>query len=49
MATTLTDAAPMTAETASTARRAKIYRMATPEHLCPFGLRALDLLRREGW
>ncbi len=30
-------------------RHATLYRMATPEHLCPFGLRSLDLLRREGF
>ena len=30
-------------------RHATLYRMATKEHLCPFGLRSLDLLRREGF
>jgi len=29
-------------------KRATIYRMATPEHTCPFGLKSLDLLNREG-
>ena len=29
--------------------RAVIWRMATPEHLCPFGLKALGLLRRQGF
>ena len=27
-------------------RRAVIYRMMTPQHICPSGLKALDLLRR---
>ncbi len=27
---------------------ATIYRMVTPEHICPFGIKAKDLLRREG-
>lgn len=31
------------------ARRAIIYRMATAEHICPFGLKALDLLKRQGF
>ena len=30
-------------------RRATLYRMATDEHVCPFGLKALDLLEREGF
>ena len=34
---------------ARTGRQATLYRMATPEHLCPFGLKALDLLKREGF
>lgn len=34
---------------AATARRAVIYRMATAEHICPFGLKALDLLKRYGF
>ena len=28
---------------------AELYRMATDEHLCPFGLKARDLLKREGY
>lgn len=28
---------------------ARIHRMATPEHLCPWGLKARDLLRRHGY
>jgi glutaredoxin len=30
-------------------RRATLYRMATGHHLCPFGLKARDLLRRRGF
>lgn len=30
-------------------KRAKLYRMATEEHLCPFGLKSKDLLEREGF
>ncbi|MEO5732064.1 MAG: glutaredoxin [Rubrivivax sp.] len=30
-------------------RRATLHRMATPEHLCPFGLKSRDLLRRKGF
>jgi glutaredoxin len=28
---------------------AALYRMVTPEHICPFGLKSRDLLRREGY
>ncbi|MCK7593676.1 MauE/DoxX family redox-associated membrane protein [Pseudomarimonas salicorniae] len=31
------------------AGQATLYRMATPDHLCPFGLKALHLLRRRGY
>jgi glutaredoxin len=30
-------------------RRATLYRMAMPEHLCPWGLKALHLLRAQGY
>ncbi len=30
-------------------RRASLYRMKTDEHICPFGLKAKDLLEREGF
>ena len=30
-------------------RQATIYRMVMPGHVCPFGLKARDLLRREGF
>lgn len=28
---------------------AKIYRMVTPDHLCPWGVKSLDLLKRHGY
>ena len=31
------------------ARTAKLFRMASDEHLCPFGLKSKDLLEREGF
>lgn len=31
------------------AKQAKLYRMVTPEHVCPFGLKSRDLLEREGF
>lgn len=30
-------------------QRAVLYRMALPDHLCPYGLKAKDLLRRRGY
>lgn len=36
----------MAATTHSTAR---VYRMKTPEHMCPFGLKTVDLLERKGF
>ncbi len=41
----LTEATPTTAATP----KAVLWRMATPEHLCPFGLKSRDLLRRQGF
>ena len=32
-----------------TEKRAHLYRMATPDHNCPFGMKTLDLLQREGF
>jgi glutaredoxin len=29
--------------------RATLYRMVLPDHVCPFGLKALDLLTRNGF
>ena len=34
---------------AGQARKAVIYRMLTPQHVCPSGLKALDLLKRHGF
>jgi glutaredoxin len=33
----------------SDAKTATIYRMVMPEHLCPFGLKSVDLLKRKGY
>lgn len=30
-------------------KTATLYRMVTPEHICPFGLKLLDLLQRQGF
>jgi len=30
-------------------KKAKLYRMATDEHVCPFGLKSRDLLERQGF
>jgi len=46
MATITTD---VPGAVAGQARRAVIYRMRTPQHVCPSGLKALDLLRRHGF
>ena len=34
---------------ANVVRQAELYRMATNEHICPFGLKSKDLLRRHGY
>ncbi|MGP3726437.1 Glutaredoxin [[Luteovulum] sphaeroides subsp. megalophilum] len=31
------------------AKTASLYRMVTPEHTCPYGLKSLDLLKRSGY
>lgn len=31
------------------ARQATLYRMVLPDHVCPFGLRALDMLEGNGF
>ena len=31
------------------AQTAELYRKVTPDHLCPFGLKAKDLLERKGY
>ena len=33
----------------STPKHATLYRMVTAEHICPFGLKSLDLLQRQGY
>lgn len=50
MATVTTDAPGAAAgPVAGQARKAVIYRMMLPDHLCPSGLKALDLLKRHGF
>ncbi|HAO02252.1 MAG TPA: glutaredoxin, partial [Halomonas sp.] len=34
---------------ATTHHTAQVYRMKTAEHMCPFGLKAVDLLKRKGY
>lgn len=34
---------------ASSPKTASLHRMVTPEHVCPYGLKALDLLERRGF
>lgn len=50
---TATDATdrPDTARTKSSSagRKASLYRMAMPGHLCPFGLKSLSMLQRKGY
>ena len=31
------------------ARKATLYRMVLPDHICPFGVRALQMLRHAGY
>lgn len=38
-----------TTAVANAAKTAVLYRMVMPDHTCPFGLKARDLLRREGY
>ena len=33
----------------STTKKALIYRMVMPDHTCPWGLKAVDLLKRSGF
>ena len=30
-------------------KKATVYRMVMPDHLCPYGLKTVDLLKREGF
>lgn len=39
----------MNALASDSGKIAEIHRLATPEHLCPYGLKARDLLRRHGF
>ena len=39
----------MPKDNSTTPRHARLYRMVTDEHTCPYGLKSLDLLRREGF
>jgi len=39
----------VTAETTTRTRHATIYRLVTPDHVCPYGLKSLDLLKRHGF
>ncbi|TZF91524.1 glutaredoxin domain-containing protein [Cognatilysobacter lacus] len=32
-----------------TSQRATVYRMVLPDHVCPYGLKAVDLLTRNGF
>jgi len=46
----MTQAAMSTpAKASAAAKTATIYRMVMPNHICPYGLKALDLLKREGY
>lgn len=38
-----------TSASSSSRETARLYRMQTDEHLCPFGLKTLDLLQRQGY
>ncbi len=40
---------PKTARLKSSERTAALYRMAMPDHLCPFGLKSKSLLERQGY
>lgn len=46
----MTQAAMSTlAKASAAAKTATIYRMVMPNHICPYGLKALDLLKRKGF
>lgn len=45
----MTDAVSMAVSDTEKTASAKLYRMVTDEHICPFGLKAKDLLEREGF
>ena len=33
----------------SSSKTAVLYRMVTPDHICPFGIKSLDMLKRKGY
>ena len=37
------------AQSANARKRATLYRMVLPEHVCPYGLKSLHLLRAQGY
>lgn len=37
------------AQASAAAKTATIYRMVMPKHTCPYGLKALDLIKRKGF
>ncbi|WP_373356062.1 MauE/DoxX family redox-associated membrane protein [Pseudoroseicyclus sp. CXY001] len=39
----------MPKDSTDSAKRATIYRMVMPDHLCPYGLKSVDLLERQGY
>ena len=39
----------MNADASQPPRTARLYRMVMPEHVCPYGLKALELLKRKGF
>lgn len=45
----MTKATFLTQPRIMTAKSADIYRMVMPDHTCPYGLKALDLLKRKGF
>src|SRR6185437_12041119 len=40
---------PLMSTTTAEPRRATLYRMVMAKHVCPYGLKAKDLLRRQGF
>lgn len=48
MSTTTTHSKQVGSQTGST-KTATIYRMVMPKHICPFGLKSIDLLERQGY
>lgn len=42
-------AATTSTSTSAGSKKATIYRMVMPDHVCPYGLKTLDLLQRQGF